>query len=111
AAHVLLGLAPVAGQRPDQLAVALALDLLQRPRPRRPAVAVGTVRLLLEAGKEMPPLVADRARVLLVERLQLLDIGGIGTMQERGARKGFVLRLAGHVRSMLGELSGSGTVA
>ena len=99
AAHVLLDLAIVAGERTEQLAV--AFDLLQRSRPRRSmAVSIGArgALLLLQAGEEVAPLVAHRAGVALVLRLHLLDVGGIGALQEGGAGEGFVLRLTGHVR-------------
>ena len=52
--------------------------------------------LLLQAGEEVAPLVAHRAGIALVLRLHLLDVGGVGALQEGGARKGFVLGLAGH---------------
>ena len=98
AADVLLGGAVVAGERAHQLGVAVLLDLLQRPAPTR--ARHGRCRraalLLLQAGEEVAPFVAHGARVALVLRLHLLDVGGVGALQEGGARKGFVLRLAGH---------------
>ena len=99
AADVLLGRAVVAGQGAQQLAIAFGIQLLERPGPGRPVVAVASaLLLLLQAGEEVPPLVAHRAGVALVLRLHLLDVGGIGAVQEGGARKGFVLRLACHGR-------------
>jgi hypothetical protein len=101
-AHLALHLAPVAGEGPDQLAVALLLDPLQRLGPGRAmavALAAPPRLFLMQAGEEMPPLVADGARVALVLLAHVLDVGGIGALQEGGARKGFVLGLACHGES------------
>jgi hypothetical protein len=93
-ANVPLQPTPVAGERGGQFA--LVLKLIERFRPGGAVVAVAGVVLLLEAGKEVAPLVADGARVALVLCLQLFDIGGVGTLQKGGLRKSFVFRLAGH---------------
>ena len=101
AADVLLGGAVVAGQGAQQLAIAFGIQLIERPGPGRPGVAVLALLLLVQAGEEVPPLVAHRARIALVLRLHVLDVGGIGAVQEGRARKGFVLRLACHRGSTL----------
>src|SRR5262249_53781137 len=83
-ADVLLGLSPIAGQCTKELAIALLFDGLARLSPRRTVVvaAIATGLLVLQAGKEMAPFIADRTGVLLVLRLHLLDVGGVGTLQE-----------------------------
>ena len=99
-AQVLLGGAVVAGQRRQQLPIALAVDLLEWLGPRRSLMAphcAVVAPLLLQAGEEVSPLVAHRPRVALVLRLHLLYVGGVGTLQKGGAGKGFVLGLACHL--------------
>src|SRR6185437_12872845 len=80
AADAALGLAVVACQGAQELAVAFR-GLLQGPRPGRPPMvsiwAIGAPALLLQAGEEVPPLVADRSGVALVLRLHLLDVGSV----------------------------------
>src|SRR5262249_4421655 len=95
------------------IGLTLLVDLLEGPRPRWPAVPVAgaLARLFLETGEEVAPLVAHRTGVALVLRLHLLDVGGVGALQERGAREGFVLGLASHVRSGLWRWSGSDRIA
>jgi hypothetical protein len=60
-------------------------------------LAPAVTLLVLQTGEEVAPLVAHRARVALILRLHLLDVGGVGALQEGGARKGFVLGLSGHL--------------
>ncbi len=94
-----LGGAVVACERAKQVLV--VVYLLHRPRPGRTVVAVafGRAVLLLQRGEEMPPLVADRSGVALILSLHLLDVGGIGALQEGSARKRVVLGLSAHVGS------------
>ena len=93
---VLLSLAVIAGERPEQLAIA-AVRSRSSGRAHDgpgcsplPPAGCSSWRL----GEEMPPFVADRAGVALVVRLHLLDVGGIRTMEEGGPSEGFVLGLS-----------------
>jgi len=50
--------------------------------------------LLAQALEEEPPFVGHRSRVLLVLRLQLLDVGGVHAVKEGRARESIIQRLA-----------------
>src|SRR5262245_21964673 len=102
-AHPTLYATPVAGQGVQELAFLLQGG--QRRCPGGPAVTIALLGgpLFLKTGKEMPPLVGHRARIALILCLHLLDVGGVGALQERGLRKGFVFWLGGHgLRRSLG---------
>ena len=87
----LLDHAPVAVERRDQFAIGL-----QRPGRLRPGGALGVlpdvVGVVLQRGEEILPFRVDRRRVVLIGRMQLLDIVGIAAIEERGERK-FVVGL------------------
>src|SRR5262249_5430512 len=93
-AQVALLLGVVAGQRGNEVRVAVLGELLERAGPGwavRPAVACAF--LLTEAWEEQARIVAARSGILLVGGLHLLQVGGVCALEERRARECFVLRL------------------
>ena len=85
--------AVVAGERRDELAV-LSSCSIGRPQARAAARrSRDDLAILVQALEEVAPLVADGAGVALVLRLHLLDVGGIGAAQERGAQEPVIERV------------------
>ena len=76
----LLDLAPVAGQRRDQLAVGVRNI---RPPPRRAAgVALDVALVVLQAFEERAPLGIDRGGIGFVAGVELFDIGGVAAIEK-----------------------------
>ena len=92
---VAIGLAPVAVERRDQLAVHLHRPV--RPAPRRAArLGDHRVRRVLQPLEERAPLGVDRLGVAHVALVELLDVGRIGAVEERSRRESRVRVLACH---------------
>ncbi len=76
--------------------------VLRRQRPMVPApggafgVLADVGRSVLQAFEEFLPLAVDRAGVLLVAGIEIVDIGRVGALQKRGKGKGGVCVLARH---------------
>ena len=66
---------------------------MRRPR-RATGFDAGRRLRLFDALEKTPPFVAYSARVALVFRLHVFDVGRIGGIQKRGAQKGFVLAVS-----------------
>ena len=62
------------------------------------ALCADRLAVVLQGAEEGLPLRIDRVRVLLVARVEVLDIARIRPVQERGLEEGFVGILAGHDR-------------
>jgi hypothetical protein len=86
---VLLDQPPIAVEGRDQLAIRL-----DRPVLRLPRGALGILDdvggVVGEVAEELAPLRIHRIRVLLVARLQLLDIGGVAAVEEGRYRETIV---------------------
>src|SRR4029077_1185201 len=68
-----------------------------RPAPRRAArIASDVGGIVLQALEERLPLGIDRLRIGFVAGVDVLDIGGIAAVEERGEGEGGVGVLAGH---------------
>jgi len=84
------------------LACALAASLVRRQRPIVPApggafgVLPDVVRGVFQALEEFLPLGVDRAGVLFVAGVEIVDIGGVGALQKRGEGKCGIRVLARH---------------
>ena len=90
-----LDLAPVARQRGDEI-VARRL----RPVRQAPGRAAGVLEhrggIVLEAREEHLPLRIDRVGIGLVAGVELVHVGGVAAVQERGKGEGGVGVLTGH---------------
>ena len=86
---------PFAGQRSDQLAV-----VVHGPMRLLPGGAAGDLRHLfgsvLQALKEFAPFRVDALRVLVVTGLEVIDVGSVAAIEERGQGKSGIRVLAGH---------------
>ncbi len=102
-AHPLLdfgGLAPVAVERGDELAV--GMDRPVGPRPFRAARLGDHVRLVvLQALEEGLPVGIHAGRIGLIPCVELLQILGVATVEEGGLEKRVVRVLAGHKSTVL----------
>ena len=91
----LLDLAPVAGERRDQFALRALRPVRPPPgRAGRGLADLGTA--VLQALEERLPFGIDRGGVGQVAGVEVLDIGGVAAVQERGQGEGGIGVLAGH---------------
>ena len=95
AANRLLDLDPVAVQRRGQVVPGGQRPV--RPRPGRSfRILLNFRRRILQAAEEIAPLGLDRIGILFVGRVKIVDVAGVGTVEERGKGKCRVCVLARH---------------
>ena len=91
----LVDFAPVAVEGGDELAARQLRPV--GPFPRGAArVSFDVARIVLHALEKRPPLGIDRARVGLVARVEVFDVGAIATVEKGREGKGRVGVLTGH---------------